>query len=115
MVNEAYKTLLTPAQRAEYILKMKNITIPEDNTAVDKDFLLEIMERNEAVDAAKNTVELNTLLEQVQVDMENYVDEFDLHLKRDDLDGAKSSLVVLRYYISLETSIKNKLRKLLDQ
>lgn len=49
LVNKAYKTLSTPIKRAEYILELKGITIPEDNNAVDKEFLMEIMERNEEV------------------------------------------------------------------
>lgn len=49
VVNKAYKTLSIPIKRAEYILQLKGITIPEDNNAVDKEFLFEIMERNEEV------------------------------------------------------------------
>lgn len=49
LVNKAYKTLNTSIKRAEYILELKGITIPEDNNAIDKEFLLEIMERNEEV------------------------------------------------------------------
>lgn len=48
-VNKAYKTLLTPIKRAEYMLELRGITIPEDNSTLDKEFLLEIMERNEEV------------------------------------------------------------------
>lgn len=46
-MNNAYKVLQSPVQRAEYVLKMHDITIPEGNTAVASEFLLEIMERNE--------------------------------------------------------------------
>lgn len=49
LVNKAYKTLGTPINRAEYILELKGVTIPEDNNVVDKEFLFEIMERNEEV------------------------------------------------------------------
>lgn len=49
LVNKAYKILSVPIKRAEYILELNGITIPEDNSAVDKEFLFEIMERNEEV------------------------------------------------------------------
>lgn len=48
-MNKAYQTLLSPINRAEYFLQLHNVTIPEGNTAVNKEFLMEMMERNEEV------------------------------------------------------------------
>ncbi|XP_037030108.1 iron-sulfur cluster co-chaperone protein HscB isoform X2 [Bradysia coprophila] len=112
LVNKAYKTLLTPIKRAEYILGLKGITIPEDNNAVDKEFLFEIMERNEEVEDANDADDLNKLLVRVQDDKEKYFAEFDVNFRNGDLLVAKATLILLRYYGSLETSIKNKLSKL---
>lgn len=47
LVNKAYKILQSPIQRAEYLLKLHNVTIPEGNTAIASEFLMEMMERNE--------------------------------------------------------------------
>lgn len=47
LVNKAYKVLQSPLQRAEYLLNQQNITIPEGNTAIGNEFLMEMMERNE--------------------------------------------------------------------
>lgn len=47
LVNKAYKILLSPIQRAEYLLKQHNVQIPEGNTATNTEFLMEMMERNE--------------------------------------------------------------------
>ena len=49
LINKAYTTLSTPIRRGEYLLKLKDVEIPEGNTAVDKEFLMEMMERNEEV------------------------------------------------------------------
>lgn len=49
LVNKAYKVLLTPIQRAEYLLRVNDVNISESNTIDDKVFLMEMMERNEAV------------------------------------------------------------------
>lgn len=49
MINSAYKTLLAPIKRGEYLLKLHGAEIPEDNNSVDRDFLLKMMERNEEV------------------------------------------------------------------
>ncbi|KAJ6634528.1 Iron-sulfur cluster co-chaperone protein HscB [Pseudolycoriella hygida] len=111
LVNKAYKALSTPIKRAEYILKLKGITIPEENNVVDKEFLFEIMERNEEVEDANSAADLKNLLLRVNRDKEKTFCDFDVNLKRDDLIAAESSLILLRYYASLETSIKNKLSK----
>lgn len=49
LVNKAYKVLMSPIQRAEYLLKSHQIEIPEGNTAMNSAFLMEMMERNEQV------------------------------------------------------------------
>lgn len=49
LVNKAYKILLSPIQRAEYLLRSYNIQIPEGNTATNTEFLMDMMERNEEV------------------------------------------------------------------
>lgn len=64
------------------------------------------------VDDAQNSDDLKTLLQRVNDDKDKSFCDFELNLKSDDLNAAKSSLILLRYYSSLETSIKNKLSKL---
>lgn len=49
LVNKAYKILMSPIQRAEYLLKSQNVEIPEGNTATNTQFLMDMMERNEEV------------------------------------------------------------------
>jgi molecular chaperone HscB len=49
LVNKAYKILQMPLSRGEYLLKLHGITLPEDNTINDPEFLMEMMERNEEV------------------------------------------------------------------
>lgn len=49
LVNKAYKILMSPIQRAEYLLKSHNVEIPEANTASSSQFLMDMMERNEEV------------------------------------------------------------------
>lgn len=49
LINKAYKTLQTPLDRGEYLLELHGITLPEDNTINDPEFLMEMMEKNEEV------------------------------------------------------------------
>lgn len=67
LVNKAYKILLSPIQRAEYLLKSQNIEVSESNTTSDKQFLLDMMERNEEASRSRNVgyVGFNTNLVQL--------------------------------------------------
>lgn len=49
LINSAYKTLLAPIKRGEYLLKLHGAEIAEDNNTIDREFLLQMMERNEEV------------------------------------------------------------------
>lgn len=49
LINNAYKTLQSPIRRGEYLLQLSGVTVSEDNSDLNKEFLLEMMERNEEV------------------------------------------------------------------
>ena len=53
-VNEAYATLRDPASRGEYLLGLHGVeSLAETDTAMPMDFLMEQMERREALDEAR--------------------------------------------------------------
>ena len=52
-VNEAYRTLRSPVQRARYLLELEGVDVAfETNTAMPPDFLMRQMELREALEAA---------------------------------------------------------------
>lgn len=112
LVNSAYKTLLAPIKRGEYILRQHGMQIPEGNTAVGSAFLMEMMERNEEVDDAHAADELLDLQRRVQDDLAAVVAKLDASLLANELDRALADLITLRYLCSLETSIKTKCQRL---
>ncbi len=71
-VNEAFHTLKSPLKRALYLLSLEGIDVQaENNTAMDKSFLIEQMEWREAVEDASeaaNSNALDALLEQLRAD-----------------------------------------------
>ena len=71
-VNEAFQTLKSPLKRAQYLLGLEGIDVQaENNTAMDKTFLIEQMEWREAVEDASeaaNTDALDALLQQLRGD-----------------------------------------------
>ncbi|HEY2628308.1 MAG TPA: Fe-S protein assembly co-chaperone HscB [Usitatibacter sp.] len=63
-VNEAYRTLRDPTDRARYILSLKGYdTQEETNTSMPADFLMQQMEWREAVAEARATRDARTLRE----------------------------------------------------
>lgn len=61
-VNEAYQVLRSPLRRAEYLLHLRGIDPAlHTNTAMPPDFLLEQMELREAVEAAREAQDTDSL------------------------------------------------------
>jgi len=61
-VNEAYRTLKSPVQRAKYILEMNGIDVGfETNTAMPREFLTQQMEIRERLEEAGSTSDLDLI------------------------------------------------------
>ena len=66
-VNEAYRTLKSPVQRAKYLLEMNGVDVSfETNTQMPTDFLLRQLELREALAEAKQPAALDELMAQVR-------------------------------------------------
>lgn len=63
-VNEAYRTLKSPVQRAKYLLELNGVDVAfESNTAMPADFLMEQMELRENLQQARDVATLGLLQE----------------------------------------------------
>ena len=63
-VNEAYRTLKSPVQRAKYLLELNGVDVAfESNTAMPADFLMEQMELRENLEQARDLATLGLLQE----------------------------------------------------
>jgi len=61
-VNEAYRTLKDPVQRAKHLLELNGVDVAfETNTAMPQEFLIQQMELREALEAAKDAPALDAL------------------------------------------------------
>jgi len=71
-VNEAYRALKNPVQRASHILELQGVDVAfETNTAMPSDFLMEQMELREALEgatAAKDLGALDALQKRIDAD-----------------------------------------------
>ena len=67
-VNEAYRTLKSPVQRAKYLLELNGVDVGfETNTAMPKKFLMGQMELREQLEEAKSVAALQALQQNLSV------------------------------------------------
>lgn len=65
-VNEAYRTLRSPVQRAKYLLELNGVDVAvETNTQMPADFLMRQLELRESLAEAKDAAALDRLREHV--------------------------------------------------
>lgn len=69
---------------------------------------MKMMDRNEQVDEAESKDELLTLLHEVQKDCNECINRLEKSLAENKLVDAKDQVILLRYLLSLENSIKEK-------
>ena len=68
-VNEAYRVLKSPVQRARYILELNGVDVGfETDTAMPTDFLVEQMELREALEGARDADALGALERKIAED-----------------------------------------------
>jgi len=66
-VNEAYRVLKDPVQRARHLLELHGVDVAfETNTAMPPEFLMQQMELREALEAAKDPAKLDDLRAQLR-------------------------------------------------
>ena len=102
VVNEAYRTLRDPVQRAEYLVKLGGIDLDSSDAvggapAMDQTFLLDMIERRELVAAARERGALDRLRANIEDELDVVFDEAVASLGKQDLAAAARGLVARRY------------------
>ncbi len=104
-LNEAVKVLRDPIRRAFYLLKLKGVDLESEQAAaklaLPMDFLEEIMERREALEAVKASREL-ARAQAMEADVRSVQGRVLAQglaaLRADDVSAASSALGRVRYY-----------------
>ncbi|XP_045539232.1 iron-sulfur cluster co-chaperone protein HscB [Papilio machaon] len=109
LVNEAYKTLLEPLARGIYMLKLRGKEIPE-NTEVDQEFLMMIMEKNEEVESADSEEEIMKLNKENKTIMKDLQKKLSKAFFDGDLNRVAKLLSQMKYYTSIDNQIQNLIR-----
>jgi molecular chaperone HscB len=103
-VNEAYRTLRDPVRRAEYLVRLGGIDLDSSDPttgapAMDQTFLIEMIERREAVAEARanGAAALDAYRDEVEDEIDDVMDDVEASLRRGDVAAAARALVVRRY------------------
>ena len=115
-VNEAYRTLRTEQTRAEYLLSLEGLTVGDEMARTkDPEFLMEMMQAQEAVDDAESLESLESQRASVDGRRRGLID--DLRRYFDDAQGeqdaAARALDELRYLKRLLDRIDAKLEEMM--
>jgi molecular chaperone HscB len=106
-VNEAYRTLKDPVQRAKHLLELNGVDVAfETNTAMPADFLAQQMELRESLEEAKSAASLDemrrTLLAQKSILEKQIAEAIDA---RKDYAGAAQLVRKLQFLDKLDSEI----------
>ncbi|HWM43900.1 MAG TPA: Fe-S protein assembly co-chaperone HscB [Burkholderiales bacterium] len=106
-VNEAYRTLKDPVQRAKHLLELHGVDVAfETNTAMPADFLLQQMELRESLEEAKNPAALDEMrksLREQRAELEKHIGEA-IDAKKD-YAGAAGLVRKLQFLDKLDSEI----------
>ncbi|MDP2271338.1 MAG: Fe-S protein assembly co-chaperone HscB [Archangium sp.] len=104
-LNDAIKVLKDPVRRAFYVLELKGVKLDSDQSAarvkMPMDFLEEIMEQREALDAVKATRKLDVahvMAVKIRDARDKTLEQAQRALRRDDVPAATTALGRVRYY-----------------
>ncbi|KAJ4942104.1 hypothetical protein JOQ06_011973 [Pogonophryne albipinna] len=110
LVNKAYHTLLKPLSRGLYMLELKGMVIEEGtDSGADPEFLMELMEINEALDEVKTPEEANKIGQHTKGKLAVLTEEIDAALLKGELQSAKALLAQMKYFANIEEKVKEKL------
>jgi molecular chaperone HscB len=108
-INEAYKTLQSPLFRAQYLLSLRGIEVAEDETAKvdDPELLMEVLEARERIEEAQEEQDLVDMQEENEARIVASTEALETAFREDDVEGAKTEAVKLRYWMNISESIGN--------
>ncbi|XP_064609812.1 iron-sulfur cluster co-chaperone protein HscB-like [Liolophura sinensis] len=112
-VNKAYTTLIKPLSRGLYLLELSGDPIDEttDNTNLDPDFLMEIMEINEDLAETDSMEKVNAIRKRNQQVLQRLTTDISMAFDKGDISEARKLLIHLKYYDNIAGKIKELERK----
>ena len=106
-VNEAYRTLKSPVQRAKHLLELHGVDVAfETNTAMPSEFLMQQMELRERLEEAKDSSALDGLRNELSSTRKSLEDEIAQEIdSRKNYKGAADLVRKLQFLHRLDEEI----------
>jgi molecular chaperone HscB len=113
-INEAYRRLKDPLQRAAYLCELRGAAIDaENNTAMPAKFLIEQMEWREALDEAADEGALESLEQQLRASRAQVLQDIERLLDRDgDAAAAAQQVRALMFVERFGRDVEDRLEQL---
>ena len=110
LINDAYRVLLSDILRAEYLLMLKGVVLPDEKeTMQDNVFLMLQMEMHEQVNEAEDAQQILELLSQIGSHQQDLLLALSRELKGDTLISCFALINKLKFFNKLERTLKDKL------
>lgn len=105
-INEAYRVLQDPLQRAQHLLAMEGVDVEDESAKLSGgELLTEVMEAREAVEDVEDEEELAALRDQNNERIAESVRVLEEAFAHGDVGKAAQEAVRLRYWRNIEESI----------
>ncbi|XP_072033025.1 iron-sulfur cluster co-chaperone protein HscB-like [Amphiura filiformis] len=105
-VNKAYSTLLKPLSRGLYLLGLNGYSIEENDSSVEPEFLMEIMEINEDLAETKDKEKVKQIRAKNSGKLTELIQDLTKVFSNNDFVTARNILVYLKYYANIEDKAK---------
>ncbi|KAK7079632.1 hypothetical protein SK128_027443 [Halocaridina rubra] len=105
-INKAYRCLLLPVERAQYLLELAGKPLFEGQIDMDPEFLMEIMELNEELEEATDKEDVADIGQKNQKLLDNLLQEADAAFSANDIELARAIVAKIKYYNNIYWKIK---------
>src|SRR4051812_5625376 len=97
-LNEAYRTLKDPLERAIYLAKLRGVELPGDGKTIDDpELLMEVMDAREELHEASSIAEVDALARFAREDLQKALDGLSRLFLANDKAAIRKTLLRLRY------------------
>jgi molecular chaperone HscB len=108
-INEAYKTLLNPLLRAQYLLSLQGVDVANDETlkVEEPELLMVVLEAHETIEEAASPADLESLTAENEERIARSEEVLEGAFREHDIDRAKREAVRLRYWVNVRQAVSD--------
>ncbi|KAF8576555.1 Co-chaperone Hsc20 [Ramaria rubella] len=105
-LNKAYQTLLSPLERAHYILSLHGVEENELEKLEDEELITEVMEARQEIEEASSSEEISRIKQINKERIESTIRELEKQIGEENWKAAREWTVRLKYWLRIESAVK---------